>query len=177
MGLPELIELNQADFITIDTTGPLGQRTFYLQAAQDDILITLIIEKEQAAAMSIAVSGVLEQLGEARDEPEPVSLDLIHPLEPLFRVGRLGLGYDRARDMLIVVAEELTADLEEGQRGAKIHIWASQAQMAALARKAAIVVSSGRPTCPLCGEITNPDEQHVCVRGNGRKRLYKVDDE
>jgi uncharacterized repeat protein (TIGR03847 family) len=173
MRLPELIELSQTDSITIDTIGPPGQRTFYLQAAQDDTLITLIIEKEHAAAISIAISRLLEQLGEAGDEPEPASVELAHPVEPLFRVGRLGLGYDETRDMLVVMAEELAADEEE--QVAKVHIWASRAQMAALAHRAAIAFASGRPTCPLCGEPTDGSEQHVCVRGNGRKRLYESD--
>ena len=173
MSPPELIELNQADFITIDTIGPPGQRTFYLQAAQDDALITLIIEKGQAAAISVAISNILEQLEEVGGEAEPASLDLIHPVEPLFRVGRLGLGYDQGRRMLVVIAEE-TATEEKSQR-TRVHIWASQVQMAALARKAATVVASGRPICPLCDEPIAPGEEHVCVRGNGRKRLYETE--
>lgn len=173
MSLPELIELTQVDFITIDTIGPPGQRTFYLQAAQDNTLITLIIEKEHAAALSIAIHGILEKLGEAEDEPEPPDLDLIHPVEPLFRVGRLGLGYDQIRDMLVIMAEELATEDEdeEEQQQTRVHIWVNRTQMAALAHNAAIAVASGRPRCPLCKEILNPDEEHVCVRGNGRKRI------
>ena len=167
MRMPELIELSQVDFITIDTIGPPGQRTFYLQAAQDDMLITMIIEKEQAAAMSVAISNVLERLGETGDEPELDSLELIHPVDPLFRVGRLGLGYDEEKDMLVITAAELVP--EEEQEGTRVHIWASRAQMASLARKAAIAVSSGRPICSLCGETIETGKQHVCVRGNGRK--------
>jgi uncharacterized repeat protein (TIGR03847 family) len=172
MRLPELIELSRADFITIDTIGPPGQRTFYLQAAQDDMLVTLIIEKEQAAAMSVAIGSMLEELRAAKGEPEP-SPELVHPVEPLFRVGRLGLGYDETRDMLVVTAEELAE--EEKPHTARVHIWASRAQMAALARKAAIAVVSGRPICPLCGETIDLGEQHVCVRGNGRKRTDATD--
>jgi uncharacterized repeat protein (TIGR03847 family) len=176
MSLPEVIELSQADFVTIDTIGPPGERTFYLQATQDDTLITLIIEKEQAAALSVAISGILEQLGGAREEPELATLDLVQPVEPLFRVQRMGLGYDRAQDMLVIVAEELAADEEdeEEQRGSRVRIWASRAKMAALARKAAVVVASGRSMCPLCGEPTDPGEEHICTRGNGRKRLYET---
>lgn len=170
MRLPELIELSQADFVTIDTLGPPGQRTFYLQAAQEGTLITLIIEKEHAAAISVAISGVLEQLGQMTEESDLASLDLIQPVHPLFHVGKLELGYDQTRDMLIVRAEELGA---EGQQDlAQVHIWATRAQMAALARKAAVAVASGRPICPLCGEPVEPDEQHVCVRGNGRRHLH-----
>jgi uncharacterized repeat protein (TIGR03847 family) len=169
-----MIELSQVEFVTIDTIGPPGQRTFYLQAVQEEILITLIIEKEQAAAISIAINGVLEQLGEAEGEPEAASQDLIHPLEPLFRVGQLGLGYDKDRDMLVLVAKELIREADKVREATKVHIWANRAQMAALARQAAAAVASGRPTCPLCDEVIDPDEEHVCSRGNGRKRLYET---
>ena len=67
MSLPEPIELGHADFITIDTVGPPGQRTFFLQAAEGDMLITLIIEKEHAATLSIAIRSMLEQLNQDDD--------------------------------------------------------------------------------------------------------------
>jgi uncharacterized repeat protein (TIGR03847 family) len=168
-----MIELSKADFITIDTIGPPGQRTFYLQAAQEDTLITLIIEKEHAAAISVAITSVLERLEEVVDPPELADLDLVQPVQPLFRVGKLELGYDQTRDMLVVRAEELAS--EEQEYVAQVHIWATRAQMAALARKAVIAVASGRPTCPLCGEPIKPGERHVCVRGNGRKHLSTPD--
>ncbi len=177
MSLPELIELS-ADFITVGTIGPPGERTFFLQAAQDITLITLIIEKEHAAALSIAIRSMLVQLGKSESEDEfantdPIhSVDLIHPVEPLFRVGRLGLGYDETQDMLIIMAEEL---VEEQEQGSIVRIWGNHTLMAAMAHRAAIVVASGRPDCPLCGEIIDPGEQHVCVKGNGRKRLYRTD--
>ena len=176
MSLPELIELNRVDLVTIDTIVLPGQRTFFLQAAQDDTLITLIIEKEHAAALSIAIQGLLEHLNQDKaqveDEPIPINLDLVHPVEPLFRVGGLGLGYDETEDMLIIMAEELT---EEEKQGTRVHIWGNRVQMLALAHQAATVVASGRPICPLCGESISADEEHVCVKGNGRKHLYKPD--
>jgi uncharacterized repeat protein (TIGR03847 family) len=166
---PELIELDHADFVTIDTIGPPGQRTFYLQAGQDDTLVSLIIEKEQATAIAVAIENVLSRLGRSEDEPELGGRDLIEPVSPLFRVGQLKLGYDEERDMLVIVAVEWTT---ESQPRTRVHIWASLAQMAALAHQAAATVSSGRPSCPLCHEMINPGEEHVCDRGNGRKRLY-----
>ena len=189
MSLPELIELNQADFITIDAIGPPGQRTFFLQAAQEDVLITLVIEKEHAAALAVAIGNVLTRLGQgeiARDltveagaktdgeaDDEIEGLDLIQPVEPLFRVGKLELGYDEGRGMLAVIAQELVG---EGEQGTMVYIWASPEQMAALARKAVVVVASGRPVCQLCGEPIAPDKGHTCIRDNGRKRLYRVNE-
>lgn len=171
--MSEVIELRRADFITIDTIGPPGQRTFYLQVAEGDILITLIIEKEHAAALVVAIGSLLAKLGERGDDTEQVGPDLIQPVEPLFRVGKLGLGYEQVEDKLVIVAEELAAEGEEP--GMRVRIWASRVQMAALARKAAIAVASGRPVCTLCGEVINPGEKHVCVRGNGRKRIGGVE--
>jgi uncharacterized repeat protein (TIGR03847 family) len=172
MNQPEWIELSHADFITLDTIGPPGQRTFYLQAAQDELVVTLIIEKEQAAAIAVAIGGALQQLEVIDEEVDLSGLDLILPIEPLFRVGKLELGYDQERDMLVIAAEELT----EGEQGGRVRIWARHEQMAALARKAAVAVATGRPICPLCDEIIEPDEEHVCVRDNGRKRLYELED-
>jgi uncharacterized repeat protein (TIGR03847 family) len=171
MNQPEWIELSHADFVTVDTIGPPGQRTFYLQAAQDDLVITLVIEKEQAAAIAVAIGGALQQLDVIDDAFDLSGLDLIPPIEPLFRVGKLELGYDHERDMLVIAAEELTAEDEQGGR---VRIWAGHEQMAALARKAAVAVAAGRPICPLCDEVIEPDEEHVCARDNGRKRLYEL---
>ncbi len=167
MNWPELIELRQVDFVTIDAIGLPGRRTFYLQAAQGDMVVTLIIEKEQAAALSVAIQTVLEQQGAAETPVEMLNMDLIHPVEPLFRVGNLRLNYDRIEHLLVIVAEELT----EKTHGSRVHIWIEHPLMAALARQAAIAVSAGRPICPLCNESINPGETHVCAKGNGRKRL------
>jgi uncharacterized repeat protein (TIGR03847 family) len=172
MSQPEWIELSRADFVTVGATGLPGQRTFYLQAAQGELVVTLVIEKEQAAAIAIAVGGALQQLGEGGETLDLPAPDLIHPVEPLFRVGKLELGYDQSRDMLVIVAEELVA---EGEQGDKVRIWATHEQMAALARQAAIAVASGRPICPLCNEVIDPGEEHVCARDNGRKRLYELE--
>jgi uncharacterized repeat protein (TIGR03847 family) len=173
MSQPEWIELDEVDFITIDTIGPPGQRTFYLQAARDELLITVIIEKEQAAALAIATGSALDQLGEPTEEPELAGMDLIQPVEPLFRAARLELSYDQARNKFVILAEAI--ETEGGPEGG-VRIWASRQQMSALARKAAVAVAAGRPICPLCGEPLNPGEQHVCVRDNGHKRLFQVDE-
>jgi uncharacterized repeat protein (TIGR03847 family) len=167
MSQPEWIELDEVDFITIDTIGPPGQRTFYLQAAGDDLLVTVIIEKEQAAALAIATGSALDQLGEPTEEPELLGMDLIQPVEPLFRAARLELSYDQSRNKFAILAEAI--ETEGGQEGG-IRIWASRQQMSALARKAAAAVAAGRPICPLCGEPLNPGD-------NGRKRLFQVDED
>ncbi len=167
------LDMRRVDFITIETEGPPGQRIFYLQAAQDDMLITLIIEKEHAAALAMGIQQMLQQLGGVpADDWIPTDLLLRQPVQPLFRVGGLGLGYDHDSDSLIVVARAPGAEEEEAP---EVHLWITRAQSYALARHAAEVVAAGRPRCPLCNEPLDPERPHACVRGNGRKQLFHTD--
>lgn len=171
----EFFALGRVDFITIGAVGEPGERVFYLQAAQGELLLSLIIEKEHAAALSMGIRQLLEQLGGVPVEARfPHELDLREPIEPLFRVGSLGLGYDRDEDALILVARAL---VEEGAAAPEVHFWGSRAQMYALAERAAEVVMAGRPRCPLCNEPLQPDEPHNCIRGDGRKWLFAINDQ
>ena len=169
---PEIYDLNPVMHITADAIGPPGQRVFYLQAGQEDTLVTLVVEKEQVEALAISVEPMLEELEnrhpQSASEMELTSqydLVLREPIEPLFRVGQMGLGYDEDADMLIVVAQELTDDNEEMS---VVRFWASRAQMKALSEHSLEVVESGRPICPLCDNPIDP-EGHFCPRRNGHK--------
>lgn len=105
------IELNPADFLTIGTVGPKGQRVFYLQAASGSVLVSMIIEKEQARALGEAVEELLQDLDARFPAPPglPASdnMELREPVTPRFRVAQMGLGYDEDRDMIVLVAQAL----------------------------------------------------------------------
>ncbi|MFN8379323.1 MAG: DUF3090 family protein [Anaerolineae bacterium] len=105
------IELNPAEFLTLGTVGPKGRRVFYLQAASGDVLISLIIEKEQARALGDAIQELLEDLDErypARSSTASSdNLDLREPINPRFRVAQMGLGYDEDRDLIVLVAQAM----------------------------------------------------------------------
>jgi|YNPNPStandDraft_1061719.scaffolds.fasta_scaffold10174_2 uncharacterized repeat protein (TIGR03847 family) len=172
---PQFLGLGRVDFITVGAEGPPGERVFYLQAAQGDLLVSLKIEKEQAAALSLGIYQLLEQLGGIpADALLPTDLTLRQPIEPLFRVASLGLGHDAELDAVLLVAR---GEAEVPEEAPEVRIWGSRAQMLALAQRAAEVVAAGRPRCPLCGEPYKPGESHNCIRGNGRKWLYRVDEE
>jgi uncharacterized repeat protein (TIGR03847 family) len=105
------IELNPADFLTIGTVGPKGQRVFYLQAASGAVLVSLIIEKEQARALGEAIEELLQDLDARfpapRGLPASDNMELREPITPRFRVAQMGLGYDEDRDMIVLVAQAL----------------------------------------------------------------------
>src|SRR5437870_2211937 len=108
----KIIELNPADFITVGTIGPKGQRIFHLQSGKGSQFVSLTIEKEQALALSEAIREMLEDLQERYPDATfsetvdltGVDMDLREPIEPIFRVAQMGLGYDEDRDMVVLVA-------------------------------------------------------------------------
>jgi uncharacterized repeat protein (TIGR03847 family) len=106
------IELNPAEFLTLGTVGPKGRRVFYLQAGSGDVLVSLIIEKEQARALGDAIDELLEDLDSrfpARGLQRPVGdLELREPITPRFRVAQMGLGYDEDRDLIVIIAQAMT---------------------------------------------------------------------
>lgn len=169
---PEIYDLNPVMHITTDAIGPPGQRVFYLQAGQEDTLVTLVLEKDQVQALAISVEQMLEEL-EKRSPQGVGEIELIsqydlvlrEPIEPLFRVGQMGLGYDEDNDLLIVVAQELT---DEDEEMSVARFWATRAQMKALSEHSLRVVEAGRPTCPLCDSPIDSDG-HFCPRRNGHQ--------
>lgn len=150
------IELNPIDFITVGTIGPKGQRVFHLQAAKGTELVSLIIEKEQAWALSEAIRELLQDLDRRYPPTSPFetplprySMDLRDPVEPLFRVAQMGLGYDEDRNLVVLVAQELVViqdDVEpESVQPGIVRMWCSRSQMRVLSDHATNTVQSGRP--------------------------------
>jgi uncharacterized repeat protein (TIGR03847 family) len=163
------IELNPADFITIGTIGPKGQRIFHLQSGKDKQIVSLIIEKEQAFALSEAIREMLDDLDERRPnfglakevDLSKVDMDLREPIEPIFRVAQMGLGYDEDRDMVVLVAQELiaTTEAEDEEENAApepgiVRIWCSRQQMRTLSLHTLEVVKSGRADPKQNGRLT-----------------------
>ena len=168
----QFYDLKPVTHITADAIGPTGQRIFYLQASRENVLVTLLLEKEQMQALALGVEQMLQELEKRRPqragELELVSqydMMLREPLEPAFRVGQLGLGYDEDADLIIIVAQELA---EANNERSVARFWATRAQMQALSEHSLHVVESGRPTCPLCGQPMDP-ERHFCPRHNGHQ--------
>ena len=169
-----VFDLNPVDRITTDALGEPGSRVFYLQARKGQHRVTLICEKEHVAALALATEQVLLALanGNADDvvEPDPVihrGMDLEYPLEPVFRVGEVNLGYDQVSQLLVVIAYELMEEDEEATPSVA-RFWATPAQMRAFSIHGQEVVAAGRPRCPMCGEPIDP-EGHFCPRRNGHR--------
>jgi len=172
---PVVFDLNPVDRITAGAVGPPGKRVFYLQARQGEQLVTLVVEKQQVQALAIGVEQLLgdlqqrfPQLAEASGESSPTGMDLEQPIDPAFRVGQLGVGYDEANDMLVVVAREVQEEGEDIEAVTTARFWGSRAQIRAACRWGLEVAGQGRPICGNCGEPIDP-EGHFCPKRNGHK--------
>lgn len=164
------VELNPVSHLTIGTVGPPGQRTFYLQGSRGTQTVSLIIEKQQAAMLANSFESLLEDLVQRypdimREEQEPVWTDmrLREPLEPLFRVGNLGVGYNESSEQIVLVAYEL---VDQDEEPGVVSYWATRVQIKALIQRAVEVVRAGRPICGNCGQPIDA-EGHFCPNRNG----------
>lgn len=163
-----------ADRVTVGTVGQPGDRTFYLQARYGRERVSLVVEKEQVQALAEAIEQLLENLTEQNpllSTPEDViayaDMSLEQPLEEAFRVGRLGLGYDEGRDLLVIIAQEIGGDDTPQADLDVARITMLREQARALAREGNDIVQRGRPRCPQCGEPMN-SSGHFCIKKNGQ---------
>jgi uncharacterized repeat protein (TIGR03847 family) len=183
-------ELPDVEWVTVGTVGPPGQRTFYLQARQDDQMVTLKLEKQQVAAIAQFLGEILSDLPVPDPLPDDNLLALSEPVLAEWAVGGLQLAYDSTADRIVLLAEEITDDTEaevedpdteeiggeeiraepggeSGERGVG-RLSLTRTQAATIVRRGWDLVNAGRPTCGLCGHPIDP-EGHSCPRTNGHR--------
>jgi uncharacterized repeat protein (TIGR03847 family) len=145
---------------------------FYLQSRDAGRLVTLKVEKEHVRALAEYLGGLL-----ARVKGPPGAAgggaELLEPLEAVWDVGSLAVGYDESQDRVVVEASELIEPEEEEEGApapesepAMARFRITRAQAAAFVERANELMKGGRPTCPVCSRPMDP-EGHVSPRSNG----------
>ncbi|GGC58356.1 DUF3090 domain-containing protein [Hoyosella rhizosphaerae] len=177
------------DRFVAGTVGQPGERTFYLQAVHDKRIVSVMLEKQQLSVLADRVGAMLDEVKKRFGAPIPPSFTdftdvnpLIAPVEPEFRVGTMGLGWDAEAVAVVVELLAITegeidesvvlGDSEEGPDAVRVFLTPHQARE--FVARAASVISAGRPVCPLCGEPLDP-EGHLCIRLNGYRRGAEID--
>ena len=183
-----MIELDPVDRITAGAVGPPGERAFYLQGRRSDLLVTILLEKQQVELLAASLVEILARAGkETGQGPSEGDMELEEPVVPEWRAGRLSIGYDEDRDLVLLEAEEFVPgddedDDEEEEEGidaeaafegpipehdpGRVRFWATRDQAFALARHGAAVAAAGRPRCQFCGNPMS-SEEHICPAMNG----------
>jgi uncharacterized repeat protein (TIGR03847 family) len=145
-------EMDPVDRITAGAIGAAGHRTFFIQAERGLDRVDLLCEKQQVQALTEAVDELVanleEEFGLARHTHlaiDEAKMLLKEPVDPLFRVGAMGLGYDANRDRILLVAQELLPE-DEQRDPRETRFFATRAQMQLLSEYAKEVIGRGRPS-------------------------------
>ncbi|NIS82698.1 MAG: DUF3090 family protein [Anaerolineales bacterium] len=172
---PKEFDLRPVSRITTGAVGPQGQRVFYIQARKDEELVTLLVEKQQVQSLAIGLEQFLADLDKRFPElPEAImtyiedEMALEQPLDPVFRVGHMGLGYDEENDLLVLVAREIQYEDDDPEEADVARFWCTRSQLRVMCTWGLELASRGRPTCGNCGQPINP-EGHFCPKRNGHK--------
>jgi uncharacterized repeat protein (TIGR03847 family) len=169
----EIYDLDPAEHLTVDVIDEENDRIFLLQGQSGDSVVTLLIDQEQAVALSLASSELLDILAESFPReinpfavPSPDTMSCQKPIHPLFQVAQFQLGYDDTRDETVIISIELPPDDElEAEDLRIVRFWISREQLVALVRQIEHIIDTYIPICPACGEPIKPDG-HRCVRDN-----------
>lgn len=164
-----IYEMDPVTHITAGAIGTPGQRTFFIQAERGLDRVELLCEKQQVLALMEAIDEMVanleEEFGLSRhteltvDEP---MMQIKEPVDPLFRVGAMGLGYDANRDRVLLVAQELLPE-EEQRDPRETRFFATRAQMQTLSAYASTVIQQGRSP----EKVVLQAEAHARRNGHG----------
>jgi len=172
------LDLKPVSHISADAIGAPGKRVFYLQGWQENRPqpVTLIVEKFQLQTLAISVEKLTQELqekhpdlGKVQADYNPELMRILPPVDPIFRVGEIGLGYEQESDLVVILAKEIISDeLEDLESASIVRFWCTRAQARSLAMWSQEVIQKGRPICPQCGQPMEV-EGHFCPKKNGHK--------
>ncbi len=168
------------------TVGEPGNRAFFLQARQGGSIVSVAAEKAQVAVLAANLGALLDTLAERGVEGIPADTGdrpvddepLGEPLVEAFRVGSMTIGWDSARQMVLIQAGAITdaddddsivdavlADDDDADGPDLVRVRLSPADVRTFVARAARVIAGGRPLCPRCGEPLDA-QGHICARPN-----------
>lgn len=159
-------DFGQAAELLPEAFGQPGERTFRLRVQGTGASASLWLEKEQLAALILTIRQLLEQMSGEPSAPPDLALPAGFPEAPDldFKIGRLGIGYDEGRQMVVIFAYELGEEDDDASPAFACQV--SRTQCETFAERAEEVVGAGRPICLLCGGPID-SEGHTCPRRNG----------
>lgn len=105
--MPE-IEFDPAERIATGAVGVPGRRTFFIQATRGGETLSVLVEKQQVALLAERLEALLNQVAKQFPAAELSSpgTELVGEPVPLFRAVAIGIGFDPARQMVLIELHE-----------------------------------------------------------------------
>lgn len=166
---------DQPDRFIVGTIGAPGEREFYFQVRQKNILISLATEKSQATALAERITTIIREIKKSAPlsavNAGPVDdLPLELPLDSEFVVGAIGIAFDPSLlEIEISFRAEDGDEVEDEDSGPIVEIHLDLSMALAFAQRTMALVAAGRPLCPFCISPIDP-RGHLCPRANGYRR-------
>ena len=166
---------DKPDRFIVGTIGAPGEREFYFQVRQKNILISLATEKSQATALAERITTIIREIKKSAPlsavNPAPVDdLPLELPLDSEFVVGAIGIAFDPSLlEIEISFRAEDGDEVEDEDSGPIVEIHLDLSMALAFAQRTMALVAAGRPLCPFCISPIDP-RGHLCPRANGYRR-------
>lgn len=125
-----------ATILRVNAIGAPGERTFFLQGGDADRLVTLLVEKVQVQVMAVGAIRMIDGIETEQFDfekslarYEEAEMQLVLPVDPLFRVEEVALGYDQEKDLVLLqVSEEGSGDDRQ-----RVMFWVTREKMRGLA--------------------------------------------
>lgn len=170
------IEINPTNWISCVAIGKPGERTFFIKGVGTDREVSLLLEKIQLQSLVMGIEEFLHDIDAQYSNLEPAneeydleSMKIDPPVDPLYRVGEVGLAYAEDEDRVIIHLREILTSQTSQDDLRVVRFWVTRSQLVALSDWAKQVIKSGRQVCPQCGEPMDP-EGHLCPKKNGHKK-------
>ena len=164
---------DQPDRFIVGTIGAPGEREFFFQIRQKNILVSLATEKSQATALAERISTIIREIKKSAPlsavNPGPIDdqpLEL--PLDSEFVVGAIGIAFDPAL-LEIEISFRGDDEVDDEDLGPLVEIHLDLSMALAFAQRTMSLVAAGRPLCPFCISPIDP-KGHLCPRANGYRR-------
>ncbi len=104
-------ELEAPFHVTGGYLGQPGARTFFLQAADETTLVTVLVEKSQVDGLGDLLARVLAEIDESPvTDWDRDAMELREPVQPRWRVGTIGVGVDAEAGRVIVELNEMPTE-------------------------------------------------------------------
>ncbi len=181
------------EILGAEAVGQPGQRRFriYVQAERNSAIMWM--EKEQLNSLSLALDRFLAQVTEgqvlrteaqAGNRPVAEGMPTDFPVKPTyeFQVGQIKINYDErlTQFMLSAIPLQIVMERDEAQvfmdEEQAVSFLFSHRQAQYLSSTIALVVTAGRPVCPLCRTPLDGGP-HACIKQNGHREIVQIADE